>query len=250
MVIVGTGNVAKHLFDAFIQSENVLVNQVIGRNKSQLKYFEKRTKTTSNFEKAYPSDILILAVSDDVIGELSLYFKKSNALVVHTSGSVVMETLTSQRKGVFYPLQTFTEGQKIDFETIPICIEAKDRNDLTLLEELANSISGQVHQISSEQRKSLHIAAVFVNNFTNHMYQIGKEICEENDIPFEILMPLIRETFNKIERISPKEAQTGPARRNDLKTLHAQLAFLKKKEHREIYKIMTNTIKAAYGKEL
>ncbi len=250
MVIVGTGNVAKHLFDAFIQSEKVLVNQVIGRNKSQLKYFEKNTKTSSNFEKAYPSDILILAVSDDVIGELSEYFRKSNALVVHTSGSALKETLSSQRKGVFYPLQTFTEGQKIDFETIPICIEAEDNSDLELLEELASSISGQVFKISSEQRKSLHIAAVYVNNFTNYMYQIGKEICEENNVPFEILMPLIRETSNKIERISPKEAQTGPARRNDRKTLHAQLSLLKKNEHREIYKIMTNTIKAAYGKEL
>ena len=250
MVIVGTGNVAKHLFDAFLASNNVKVDQVLGRNKNRLKHFEKHTKTSTDFENVYPSDILLLAVSDDAINELSIKFKNSDALVAHTSGSFDIEVISSQRKGVFYPLQTFTEGKKIDFDPIPICIEAGQEPDLKLLGQLAKSLSNQVFEISSEQRKSLHLAAVFVNNFTNHLYQIGKEICEENNVPFNILRPLIRETANKIATISPKEAQTGPARRNDIKTLHAQLSLLKKSEHRELYKIMTNTIKAAYGKEL
>lgn len=250
MVIVGTGNVAKHLFDAFLASTEVKVDQVIGRNKNGLEYFEKYTKISTDFKITFPSDILILALSDDAVGEVSTTFKNTDALMVHTSGSVSLEVLSSRRKGVFYPLQTFTEGQQVDFDTIPICIEAKVQKDLKLLEQLALSLSSQVFEISTEQRKSLHLAAVFVNNFTNHLYQIGKEICEESNVPFHILQPLIQETSNKIAVISPKEAQTGPARRNDIKTLHAQLSLLKKSEHRELYKIMTNTIKAAYGKKL
>ena len=250
VVIVGTGNVAKHLFDAFQTSKKVKVSQVIGRSKSKLQYFENRTATTSNFKDVISSGIVIIAISDDFIGEVSSNFDKSDSLVVHTSGSVSMSELTTKRKGVFYPLQTFTESLQVNFKSIPICIEAENESDLKLLELVGKAISENVATISSEQRKSLHLSAVFVNNFTNHLYQIGQEICEANNLSFDLLKPLITETSNKIDGIAPKEAQTGPARRNDMGTIHTQLSLLKKKEHREVYKTMTNSIKASYGKKL
>ena len=143
----------------------------------------------------------------------------------------------------FYPLQTFTKGKKVDFKKIPICIEAEQDNDLKILEQLAVLISEKTHLINSQQRKALHVAAVFVNNFVNHLYQIGSEICQENQIPFSILEALITETASKIERLSPKNAQTGPAKRNDKGTIDAHLDFLKSDvSKQEIYKLLTQSI--------
>jgi predicted short-subunit dehydrogenase-like oxidoreductase (DUF2520 family) len=110
------------------------------------------------------------------------------------------------------------------------------------LKQLAHSISNAVYEINSEQRKALHVAAVFVNNFVNYLYQMGNEICDANAIPFEILKPLIQETANKIATLSPKNAQTGPAKRNDLKTIAAHEEFLKDENQAAIYKLLTQSL--------
>ena len=164
-------------------------------------------------------------------------------MVVHTSGSSALAVLDNKnRKGVFYPLQTFTKGKKVDFTPIPICLETENEQDYQLLENLGNCISKKVFQINSEQRKSLHVAAVFVCNFVNHLYQIGNEICEANQIPFEVLHPLIQETAQKILELTPKEAQTGPALRNDTKTIQKHLDFLSDENYTTIYKLLTQSI--------
>ena len=120
------------------------------------------------------ADIYIIAVNDDSITTVSQYFKNISGLVVHTSGSMPLSVLpTSVRRGVFYPLQTISKDRKIDFSKVPICIEAEKSEDYELLRELANAISDQVQIMTSDQRKSVHLAAVFVNNFTNHLYHIG-----------------------------------------------------------------------------
>jgi predicted short-subunit dehydrogenase-like oxidoreductase (DUF2520 family) len=147
----------------------------------------------------------------------------------------------NSRKGVFYPLQSFTKGKKVDFYSIPICIEATHSTDEKLLKELANKLSDKIFTISSEQRKKLHVAAVFVNNFTNHMYTIGNNICKKNNIPFEILKPLIEETAQKVFKISPEKAQTGPAIRKDSETIKNHL-FLLDEQEKEIYNLMTKSI--------
>jgi len=138
----------------------------------------------------------------------------------------------------------------VDFKTIPICIEAEKKEDLELLHRLASSVSESVYEITSEQRKSLHLGAVFVNNFTNHIYQIGSEICEENEVPFNILKPLIKETVEKINSFSPLDAQTGPAIRNDKETIRRHLKQLENKTHQEVYKILTKSIQETYGEKL
>ena len=144
-------------------------------------------------------DIYILAVSDNSISELSKYINAKNKLVVHTSGCVdINEIQSDSNKGAFYPLQSFSKDKSVDFSEIPICIEASTKKDLDLLESLAKSISNSIYKINSEQRKSLHASAVFVNNFVNHLYHLSHEICKENNIPFEILSPLIKETAKNI----------------------------------------------------
>jgi len=189
-------------------------------------------------------------VSDNAISSLSSKLNLKDKLVVHTSGSVSMNELQStSNKGVFYALQSFSKEQEVDFSTIPICIEAESKKDLDLLEILAKSISKKIYHINSNQRKSLHVAAVFVNNFTNHLYHIGNEICEENKIPFKILQPIIQETATKIVTLSPFEAQTGPAKRNDTETIKKHKAMLTANQQ-EIYTLLTKSIYKTYGEKL
>lgn len=250
VVLLGAGNVASHLTKAFLASDAVELVQVYNRTKKSLKQFENQINTTTNLNDLAKADVYIIAIPDDDISSFSNKLVLKNTLVAHTSGSVAMSSLSkNHRRAVFYPLQTFTKDKDINFKNIPICIEAENEENLSLLEKLASAISEKVYKINSEQRKNLHVAAVFVNNFTNHLYHIGNEICKENNVPFEILAPLIQETASKIEDLSPFEAQTGPAKRDDQQTIAAHLAMLNK-EQQEIYKLITQSITKTYGKKL
>jgi len=250
IVILGGGNVAYHLTNALLQNSAVNVVQVYNRSLEKINCFKNGTSITNNLSELKDADIYILAVSDNVISELSSALNLKNKLVVHTSGSMAMDELKSvSNKGVFYLLQTFSKEREIDFSTVPICIEAETEKDLRLLESLAKSISKNCYRINSNQRKSLHVSAVFVNNFVNHLYLIGHEICEQNKVPFEILLPLILETANKITALPPLVAQTGPAKRNDTKTIQKHLGMLNKNQQ-EIYTLLTKSIFKTYGEKL
>lgn len=225
VVILGNGNVATHLFNAFSKATNVLVEQVNSRNLHTIK----------------DSDITVIAVSDDAIHEVSQTIKNRKGLIVHTSGAIDINAIVGKRKGVFYPLQSFSKNVEVAFNTIPICLETSNSMDYSLLENLANSISNKIFNINSDQRKKLHVAAVFANNFTNHMYTIAKDICTKNKVPFEILYPLIEETAKKVQTISPKDAQTGPAKRNDTQTIKNHLEDLNLQQQK-IYELLTKSI--------
>ena len=247
VIIIGSGNVAQHLIVAFQNSQNsgaeIDLVQVFSRQKESISHLLALDKITDNFDTLTESDLYIIAVSDDAIADVSSLLPFKNRLVVHTSGSIPLDSLNeNNRKGVFYPLQTFTKNKDVDFRIIPICLESENATDFQLLEKVAKTISDKVFAINSEQRKALHVAAVFVNNFTNHLYQIGNEICQENQVPFEILKPLIAETAQKIMVLSPDEAQTGPAKRNDSVTIEAHEAFLSDENHLKIYKTLTQSI--------
>jgi predicted short-subunit dehydrogenase-like oxidoreductase (DUF2520 family) len=242
VVILGSGNVAQHLAIAFSKSKIVDVIQVFARKKEAISFIS-HDKIITDISKIAFADLYIIAVSDVAITEVSSQINFENKLVVHTSGSLSIDDLDDKnRKGVFYPLQTFSKNKEVNFLEIPICIEAQNNEDYLLLETIAKSISNQVFNIDSNQRKALHVSAVFVNNFVNHLYKIGNDICNENNIPFEILQPLIQETANKITSLSPNEAQTGPAKRNDSQTINTHLQFLKDENQKEIYKILTKSI--------
>ena len=254
VIIIGSGNVAQHLIAAFQNSTNtgdeIELVQVFSRKASTLANVLDANLITTNLADLLEADLYIIAVSDDAIGSVAAQLAFKNRLVVHTSGSVGLDVLDhNNRRGVFYPLQTFTKNKAVDFKIIPICLESENSTDFRLLEKVAKVISNKVFAINSEQRKALHVAAVFVNNFTNHLYSIGNEICQENQVPFDILKPLILETAQKIMTIMPQDAQTGPAKRNDLKTIEAHQLFLSNENQSTIYKIITQSIQD-HGKKL
>ncbi len=241
--IIGSGNVAQHLIVAFSKTTDIELVQVFARKDAAVAHLTSPDKIYTNFNDIIAADLFIIAITDDAITEVSAAIPFSNELVVHTSGSVSIEAIDNKnRPGVFYPLQTFSKSKEVDFKTIPICIETKNEKDFQILEKVAKSISNTVYKINSEQRKALHIAAVFVCNFVNHLYQIGNNICIENDLPFDILKPLIQETANKILSLSPNQAQTGPAKRKDSQTINAHLSFLSDDNQKEIYKMLTKSI--------
>jgi predicted short-subunit dehydrogenase-like oxidoreductase (DUF2520 family) len=241
--IIGSGNVAQHLIQAFAKTTEIELVQVFSRKPELIFSLVPNHKIISDYNLLKAVDLIIIAVSDDAIAIVSAQITLKNQLVVHTSGSVSMDALNSKnRHGVFYPLQTFSVSKEIDFKLIPICLEATTRKDYQILEKVAKSISDVTYNINSEQRKALHVAAVFVSNFVNHLYQIGNELCLENDLSFEILKPLITETANKIQTLSPTQAQTGPAKRNDTQTIKAHLSFLTNDNQKEIYKLLTKSI--------
>lgn len=247
VIIIGSGNVAQHLINAFQNEEKrengIELIQVFSRKKESLISLLPLDKITNQFSELLTADLYLIAVSDDAIEEVSNALPFKNRLVAHTSGSAPMTVLnSSNRRAVFYPLQTFTKNKAVDFKTIPICLEAENDADFELISKVGKLISDQATAINSEQRKALHVAAVFVNNFTNHIYQIGNDICNEHQVPFAILKPLIQETAQKILELTPEKAQTGPAKRNDQKTIEAQEQFITDENQLNIYKILTQSI--------
>jgi len=247
VVILGSGNVALQLIRAFLKIDTINLKQVYTRNQEDINTLKDSINTTNDISLLKQADVTIIAVSDDAISSISSHIK--NSFVVHTSGSVDMKSLNNiGRKGVFYPLQSFSKKKKVDFKNIPICLESETNEDLLKLEKLVSLLQSKSYILSSHQRKKIHVAAVFANNFSNHMYTIANEICEKYNIPFDILHPLIEETSNKIKNITPKKAQTGPAKRNDVETIENHLNLLSKKQQ-EIYLKITQSIQE-YGKKL
>ena len=250
VIILGTGNVGTHLIKAFLKAENVNLVQVFARKKEALGFIDDSIDCTTDIANLKQADIYIIAISDNAISEFSSQLFDKNKLVVHTSGAVSIKKLKNKgSKGVFYPLQTFSKTYPVNFKEIPICIEADTKTNLTLLNQLASSISEKVYNISSDQRKYIHVAAVFINNFVNHTYKIGFDICKENNIPQDILYPLLLETAKKATFVNPSTIQTGPAYRNDTKTIATHIELLSE-EQKIIYKIVTESIQKTYGKKL
>ncbi len=251
VVIIGTGNVARHFFDVFHASDQIDVIQIAGRNKRALSYFKDRVNIAQDFEKLLAADIYMLAVADEAIGPLGEKLSDHSGLIVHTSGSTPIGVLpNNSSRGVFYPLQTFSQEIEVDFSKVPICIEAETEMDYKTLEEMASAIHSQYYRVSSEQRLHLHTAAVFVNNFTNHLYHVGYTLCERQGLSKELLKPLIAETVHKLEYMTPMEAQTGPARRGDLTTINKQINLMDQPLYKDIYDSISKSIQATYAEEL
>ena len=153
------------------------------------------------------------------------------------------------RKGVFYPLQTFSKERTMRYDNIPFFIEAENPEDLKKLNELGNRISNEVHKLNFASRMQVHMTGVWANNFVNHLYYIAGNICEQNNVPFDVLLPLIQETANKVIEMSPKDAQTGPAKRGDQVIIDRHLEALQDDSRLlQIYQILTDSIKRVYEK--
>lgn len=250
IVLFGAGNVATHLFSALSTAEGYEVIQVYNHQKERLEEFNDKVPVTSDFTEVFPADIYILALKDEAIPLLAEKLLFKDALMLHTSGSTPLSVFESfSKKGILYPLQTFSKYKAVDFKAVPLCIEADNEQQLQEVKELAQVLSEKIFEISSEQRKALHLAAVFVSNFSNYMYRLGDEICRENDLSFEILHPLILETASKATSMAPADAQTGPAKRNDLNIIDSHLSLISG-ERKKIYQLLTESIRQLHGKEL
>ncbi len=248
VVLLGAGNVASHLFKAFSNSDSITVKQWYNRSFDAIKSYKNSTEVIHDLQLLKEADIYILAVSDDAISSLSEALPFKNRFIVHTSGTVSMYDMEKKNnRGVFYPLQSFSKDADIDFKKVPFCIEVENKSKMQMLKDLAFALESKYYKITTEQRKTLHVSAVFINNFTNQLYRIAHEISDAENIEFDLLKPLILETANKVQDISPYMAQTGPAKRNDKKTLKKHLKLIKNEEHQDIYKLMTKSIQKTHG---
>ena len=232
IVLIGSGNVAHHLGLALHDAGHQIL-QVISRSKVNAEALAQKINADpeTDFKKIKQADFAIVAVNDDAIIEVASKIK--NMPVAHTSGSLSIEDVA-----VFYPLQTFSKGLSLDIKGIPFCISAKDE---TLI-MVAKSISNKVFQIDENQRKILHLSAVFACNFSNQMYLIAENLLSKSDLDFEMLQPLIAETANKIKTNAPQSVQTGPAKRKDLQTIRNHIDLLNDEELKLIYQLISDQI--------
>lgn len=251
VIVIGSGNVASHLISYILQSKELNLIQIYARNLNKVNHLIDKSLITNDCSKIKEADIYIVAVSDNSITEVTSKLPFENRLVVHTSGSANLENIDSKnRRGVFYPLQTFTKNKSIAFNEIPFCLETEFDSDYEKLADFAKLFSPKIYKISSEQRKYIHVTAVFVSNFTNHMFTLGNEICVKNVIPFEIFKPLIQETINKIDELEPIEAQTGPAIRKDSITIKKHLDLITNEKIKSLYLKITESIQNYNVKKL
>jgi len=248
IVIIGAGNVASHLFKTLKKSEKVIVKQWFNRHLEAIQFYKNEVEITDDISSLKEADVYIIAVSDDAISGLSSELPFTNRLVVHTSGSVGVHELDKKhRRGVFYPLQTFSKEAQVNFKNVPICIEVIEKMDFIVLKSLASALKSKSHKVNTNQRRALHLAAVYVNNFTNQLYRVAHEITESEGVDFNILKPLILETAKKMQVLSPYMAQTGPAKRNDKKTIKKHLKLLENEHHKTIYELLTFSIQKTHG---
>lgn len=252
---IGSGNLAWHLAPA-LDNAGFVVKEVFSRNPRHAealteRLYQAEVKGSLDFSTSV-SSVFIIAASDDAIKEIATeIILPDEAFLLHTSGSQPLSLLdfaAIDNIGSFYPLQTFSKNKRIDFKTLPIFIESKNESTEFLMMTLAKAISNNVRKIGSEERKALHVAAVFASNFVDHMLTLSKEILEKNSLSFELLRPLINETIAKILAIGPENALTGPAKRGDLEILDRHLEFLQTDEAvAEIYKLISQDIINRYN---
>lgn len=247
VAIIGAGNLATRV-SLELHNKGVEIVQVYSRTVTSAlslarmlgcNYVTKPEKITPD------ADIYLISVSDMIITELLSKMQFNNKLIAHTAGSIAMNELAkfSNNYGVFYPLQTFSKFRDVSFSKIPFCIEANNSKNEAILNALASTISKDVRLINSEQRKQLHLAAVFACNFTNHMYAIANELINEQNLPFDIILPLINETASKVKNMTPRAAQTGPALRLDKNVMNDHLNMLNGKPRlKKVYSQLSENI--------
>jgi predicted short-subunit dehydrogenase-like oxidoreductase (DUF2520 family) len=249
IVLIGTGNVATRLGMA-LRAKNADIVQVFGRSgtdASRLASVLGCSFTTDVKNLATNAEVYLMAVSDDAISVLAAELSIKDHLIVHTAGSVSMDVLASGsiNYGVLYPLQTLSVQKEVDFSHVPLCIEASSKANLEKLRMLAGTISDRVVEMDSQQRLQLHLAAVYVCNFVNHLYAIGDELLKEQNLDFNLLKPLISETAEKVMHFSPLDMQTGPAIRGNMAVMESHLDMLEQHpEWKKIYEIMSDNIKS------
>ena len=243
IILVGSGNVATHLGIA-LQKGNYPIVQVYSRSIENAKKLAEKLNTnyTNDLTQLKAADLIIVSVNDDAISKVLSQIK--NTSIVHTSGSIGMNIFNDHfsNYGVLYPLQTFNKEVNVNISEIPFCIEGNNLAFEKQLTTLAKQLSNNVVLMDSEQRKQVHIAAVFACNFSNQMFSIADDLLAEKNLDFKILLPLIKQTIAKLSTNKPKTVQTGPAKRNDNNIIQEHIKHINKQEVKDLYQEISNNI--------
>lgn len=251
--IIGTGNVATRFAHAF-SSAGIEVVEIMGRTAETTIALAAAVRAKPQLEWAnlqQHEGLFLLAVSDDAIGEVAQKLSQivgSRVIVAHCSGATSSLVLAShfQSYGIFYPLQSLSANREVDWAEVPLCVYSLQAPLEDALFQLAKQLGPKVYRIDDEQRADLHVAAVFINNFSNHLFGLAAEICAQKEVDFDVLRPLLKQTIAKLKHQSPAEAQTGPAWRGDMGTQARHLKALRPlPEHfSEVYRLLSAGIVA------
>ncbi len=246
IVFIGAGNLATRLSLA-MQRVGMQIGQVYSHTEASARQLATRLGCpwTNDFSALQEDgDLYVFSLKDTVLSDVISKVKPNNGMWVHTAGSMPMSVFEgyAQRFGVLYPLQTFSKGRNVNFDVIPICLEANSDKNADYLKNIASALSENVRFMSSEKRRSLHLAAVFACNFTNHIYTLSYKLLENESIPADVLLPLIDETVSKIHSMPPAAAQTGPAIRYDENVINKHLAMLDDPDMQAIYRLLSQSI--------
>ena len=246
IVFIGAGNLATRLSLA-MQRVGMQIGQVYSHTEASARQLATRlgcawTNDLSALQE--DGDLYVFSLKDTVLSDVISKVKPNNGMWVHTAGSMSMSVFEgyAQRFGVLYPLQTFSKGRNVNFDVIPIFLEANTDKNADYLKNIASALSENVRFMSSEKRRSLHLAAVFACNFTNHIYTLSYKLLENESIPADVLLPLIDETVSKIHSMPPAAAQTGPAIRYDENVINKHLAMLDDPDMQAIYRLLSQSI--------
>lgn len=250
VVLIGAGRLATNMALALQCAHHEIVG-IMSLHESSCRQLAERVGCfwTTNMEQLRSdADLYVIAVSDHAVPEVvnALGRIVPHAFVVHTAGSLSMEVYKNspiKHFGIFYPLQTFSKGRVVDFHLLTCFVEADGASSLNVLKNLAQSLGSRVFELSSSDRRYLHLAAVFACNFSNHCYAIAGEILKHCGVPFDVLLPLIDETAGKVHEMSPHDAQTGPAVRFDENVLSSQKTLLSHDfDYLDIYSLLSSDI--------
>jgi len=243
--LIGTGRLSFNLMNEILDNKSLSLNQIYGRSKFRPKNISDQIEYIKEIKNLKKSDFYFIAVSDIEIETISNKINSYDGIVIHLSGSTNINVLSIHKNhGVFYPLQTFSYDSNLSFKQIPILIEANSKINLSKIKKLADIFSKKVYKMNSSKRLVCHISATIANNFSNHMIVSAEKILEENKINKSIIKPLIFETFNKLNKMSAKDAQTGPALRNDYITIEKHVKQLVNSDFLDLYKEVTKNIKS------
>jgi len=250
VVLVGSGNVAGHLAKAMADA-GLRIVQVFSPHIGHARALasEIGAEAVNIYSQIVAeADFYLISVPDAKIAAVAAEMPQVDGIVCHTSGVTSINVLEKFRySGVFYPFQTFSKNSPVDISHVPFCLEASSPYVMDRLKVLAGKLSKSIYAMDVAQRKKLHLAGVLVNNFTNYLYAQAEGFLEENNMDVALLLPLIRETAAKVQKLPPDEVQTGPARRGDNSTMEKHIEMLKDKHDlKEIYQIFSQQILKKY----
>jgi len=247
LVIIGAGNVATHLAMS-LHEKGIEIRQIFSRTEESARALAERVNTgytTQVSQIVRDADVYLYAVDDSALPDLASQINAPDALHIHTSGSTAMDVFAdvAENYGVLYPLQTFSKNKAVRFAEIPVFVEGNNEFAKNKIVEIAQLLTEKLYFMDSDGREKLHLSAVFVCNFVNHLYAVGAELVQDAGVNFDVLQPLIQETAEKIKTLSPRDAQTGPAVRKDKNIIQKQLKLLEnKRELAKIYELITKDI--------